>query len=305
MVSNNPLSVDEYGFVAKTSCTWCWRSDLCRLRYSLIFTGTYIVYNGNKDMKKTRRPGGGRKPSKPEYSAAKNLTQQMKAATELYTEKMSLQAIADALSLNPIKARKLLITAGVYKSDTAKLVQQTFGSFRSTQSYSAAVTSTMSALQLSRPSVTSYLPYEKGVYFPEEAEAANISAGAERQRHYRAVAALKKNPCEENLWKCVVAFRGYKFKTMSGLPFTYTLKKGRGDEFTKELWIDRREGSKSLAWSSVLLAYHNISKIGEVVDRPKALGDIRGVSYIYGLFYRFGLIDVPDKVKEKMGVKEH
>ena len=92
---------------------------------------------------------------------------------------------------------------------------------------------------------------------------------------------------------------------MSGLPFTYTLKKGRGDEFTKELWIDRREGSKSLAWSSVLLAYHNISKIGEGVDRPKALGDIRGVSYIYGLFYRFGLIDVPDKVKEKMGVKEH
>lgn len=300
MVSNNPLSVDEYGFVAKTSCTWCWRSDLCRLRYSLIFTGTYIVYNGNKDMKKTRRPGGGRKPSKPEYSAAKNLTQQMKAATELYTEKMSLQAIADALSLNPIKARKLLITAGVYKSDTAKLVQQTFGSFRSTQSYSAAVTSTMSALQLSRPSVTSYLPYEKGVYFPEEAEAANISAGAERQRHYRAVAALKKNPCEENLWKCVVAFRGYKFKTMSGLPFTYTLKKGRGDEFTKELWIDRREDSKSLAWSSVMLAYHNIGKIGEVVDRPKALGGIRGVSYIYGLFYRFGLIDVPDKAKEKM-----
>ena len=300
MVSNHPLSVDEYGFVAKTSCTWCWRSDLCRLRYSLIFTGTYIVYNGNKDMKKTRRPGGGRKPSKPEYSAAKNLTQQMKAATELYTEKMSLQAIADALSLNPIKARKLLITAGVYKSDTAKLVQQTFGSFRSTQSYSAAVTSTMSALQLSRPSVTSYLPYEKGVYFPEEAEAANISAGAERQRHYRAVAALKKNPCEENLWKCVVAFRGYKFKTMSGLPFTYTLKKGRGDEFTKELWIDRREDSKSLAWSSVMLAYHNIGKIGEVVDRPKALGDIRGVSYIYGLFYRFGLIDVPDKAKEKM-----
>ena len=305
MVSNNPLSVDEYGFVAKTSCTWCWRSDLCRLRYSLIFTGTYIVYNGNKDMKKTRRPGGGRKPSKPEYSAAKNLTQQMKAATELYTEKMSLQAIADALSLNPIKARKLLITAGVYKSDTAKLVQQTFGSFRSTQSYSAAVTSTMSALQLSRPSVTSYLPYEKGVYFPEDAEAANISAGAERQRHYRAVAALKKNPCEENLWKCVVAFRGYKFKTMSGLPFTYTLKKGRGDEFTKELWIDRREDSKSLAWSSVMLAYHNIGKIGEVVDRPKALGDIRGVSYIYGLFYRFGLIDVPDKAKEKMGVKKH
>ena len=251
-------------------------------------------------MSNTRKPGGGRKPSKPEYSAERNLAQQMEAAADLYTDKMSLQTIADALSLNPIKVRKLRITAGVYESDTAKLVWQTFNTFRETQDYSTAVTSTMSALQLSRSSVTSYLPYEKGVYFPEEAEAANISAGAERQRHYRAVVALKKDPCEENLWKCVVAFRGYKFKTMSGLPFTYELKKGRGDEFIKELWIDRREDSKSLAWSSVMLAYHNIGEIGEVVDRPKALGDIRGVSYIYGMFYRFSLIDVPEKVKKKM-----
>ena len=35
-------------------------------------------------------------------------------------------------------------------------------------------------------------------------------------------------------------------------------------------------------------------------ERPKALGDIRGVTYIYGMFYRFGLIDVPDEAKEKM-----
>lgn len=255
---------------------------------------------GEKRPYKARKPGGGRKKRKPEYDAGKKLKEKLDAAVVLYNSEMSLQTIADTLSLNPIKVRKLLITARVYESDTAKLVRQTFHSFRETQDYSTAVTYTMAALQLSRPSVTSYLPYAKGVYFPEDAEAENISAGAERQRHYRAVVALRKNPCEENLWKCVVAFRGYKFKTMSSLPFTYTLKKGRGDEFTKELWIDRREGSKSLAWSSVLLVYHNIGKIGEVVDRPKALGDIRGVSYIYGIFYRFGLIDVPEKVKEKM-----
>ena len=51
----------------------------------------------------------------------------------------------------------------------------------------------------------------------------------------------------------------------------------------------------------MLLALHNIKKVGAVVDRPKALGDIRGVTYIYGMFYRFGLIDVPDDAKEKMG----
>ena len=255
---------------------------------------------GEKRPYKARNPGGGRKKRKPEHNAGKKLKEQLDAAVVLYNSEMSLQAIADALSLTPIKVRKLLITAGVYESDTAKLVQQTFNAFRETQNYSTAVTSTMAALRLSRPSVTSYLPYEKGVYFPEDADVANISNGAERQRHYRAVVALKKNPCEENLWKCVVAFRGYKFKTMSGLLFTYKLKKGRGDEFTKELWIDRREDSKSLAWSSVMLAYHNIGKIGEVVVRPKVLGDIRGVSYIYGMFYRFGLIDVPGKVREQM-----
>ena len=147
---------------------------------------------GEKRPYKARNPGGGRKKRKPEYDAGKKLKEQLDAAVVLYNSEMSLQAIADALSLNPIKARKLLITAGVYGSDTAKLVRQTFNTFRETQDYSTAVTSTMVALQLSRPSVTSYLPYEKGVYFPEDADAANISTGAERQRHYRAVVALKK-----------------------------------------------------------------------------------------------------------------
>ena len=109
-----------------------------------------------------------------------------------------------------------------------------------------------------------------------------------------------KNACtEENLWQAIVAFQNFPFYTASGLPFYYSLKTGRNGELTKELWVNRRENSKSLAWSSVLLALKNIK--GEVVDRPKALGDIRGMTYIYGMFYRFGLIDVPDEVKEKMG----
>ena len=108
----------------------------------------------------------------------------------------------------------------------------------------------------------------------------------------------KADPTEENLWGVVVSYSGVKFKTYSGLPFSYEVRKGRNGEYTKELWIDRREKSKSLAWSSIVLALGNIK--GEVVERPKALGDIRGVTYIYGMFYRFGLIDVPDEVKAKM-----
>ena len=93
----------------------------------------------------------------------------------------------------------------------------------------------------------------------------------------------RADPTEENLWGVVLA-AGVKFKTYSGLPFSYEIKKGRNGEYTKELWIDRREKNKSLAWSSVLLALKNIK--GEVVDRPKALGDIRGVTYIYGMLQR-------------------
>ena len=212
---------------------------------------------------------------------------------------MSLQAIADVLSLNPIKVRKLLITAGIYESDIAKMVQRTFNNYKESQSYKDAVLSTASALKLSKASVTSYLPYKKGVYFPNTADKEKISVGAERQRRYRAMKRWRADPTEENFWGVVLTYAGVKFKTYSGLPFSYEIKKGRNGEYTKELWIDRREKSKSLAWSSIVLALKNIK--GEVVDRPKALGDIRGVTYIYGMFYRFGLIDVPDKVKEKMG----
>ena len=120
---------------------------------------------------------------------------------------------------------------------------------------------------------------------------------------------LHKDMTEEALWNCITAFQDYPFHTASGLPFHYTLKTGRNGKLTHELWIDRREGSKSLTWSSVRLAFQNVIEMRKnmgtgsgkpFVDRPKGLGDIRGVSYIYPLFLRFGLIDVPEKFRTKM-----
>ena len=286
----------------------------------------------NMEKKVKRKPGGGRKPSKPDYNPSAILQNQMDTAVDLYStvDHPSLQNIADELDLNPIKVRKLLITAGVYKSDAADQVQKVFGTHRKAGlSHTEAIAATMRELHLSKASVTSYLPYEKGVYFPAKTDNKNLSVGAERIRRMRKrekiLEELRAEHSEEALWAAVIAFQGYKFRTYSGLVFSYSLKKGRGrgntesgvaneqDEvckqaeaykqggvYTKELFIDRRENSKSLAWSSVLLAFHNIPSIGSVVDRPKALGDIRGVTYIYAMFYRFGLIDAPEKAKEKM-----
>lgn len=176
---------------------------------------------------------------KPEFDAGENLKEQMDAAVALY-EECSLQDIADALVLNPIKVRKLLITAGVYESEVAKKVKNTFEEYRETQDYKTSILSTANTLQLSKASVTSYLPYKKGVYFPSTADKEKISVGAERQRRYRAVKRWRDDPTEENFWGVVLAYAGVRFKTYSGLPFSYEIKKGRNGQYTKELWIDRK-----------------------------------------------------------------
>ena len=110
----------------------------------------------------------------------------MESAVVLYDSEMSLQSIGDELGLNPIKVRKLLITAGVYESEVAEKVKNTFEEYRETQDYKTSILSTANTLKLSKASVTSYLPYKKGVYFPST-EKDKISVGAERQRRYRAM----------------------------------------------------------------------------------------------------------------------
>ena len=78
----------------------------------------------------------------------------MESAVAFYDSEMSLQAIADELGLNPIKVRKLLITAGVYESDVAEKVQDAFEKYRETQDYKTALLSTAAALGLIKKACT-------------------------------------------------------------------------------------------------------------------------------------------------------
>ncbi len=147
---------------------------------------------------------------------------------------------------------------------------------------------------------SSVCPVQKGICNMKEA-----SLDAEAFRVYRereeSVRTLKTDPSEENLWAAVAAFRGYPFHTFSGLLFHYSLKTGRDGGWTKELWIDRRENSKSLSWSSFMMAYKNaLSMRGQVIPGPKSLGNIRGVTYIYPILWRFGLIAVPEETEENL-----
>ena len=63
----------------------------------------------------------------------------------------------------------------MYESEVVEKVQDTFEEYREAQSYKEAIRSTDNNLQLSKASVTSYLPYKKGVYFPSTAEKEKIS----------------------------------------------------------------------------------------------------------------------------------
>ncbi|MEE3482281.1 MAG: hypothetical protein VZQ80_09890, partial [Lachnospiraceae bacterium] len=100
-----------------------------------------------------------------------------------------------------------------------------------------------------------------------------------------AVSALRADTSIDNLWACIEAFAGYEFSTWRGLPFSYTVKGG-------EIFVDRKEDSKSLTRSSVAMSLEKAKELMAdpgYVKGPKKLG-AWGVSYIYPMFLEFGII---------------
>ena len=235
----------------------------------------------------------GRYQKKPEYNPEIQFNNFLQELSKAYEETDSLRALALELNISLLKLRKLLITADVFTSDICTEISDLYQSGKK-------IPEIMKLTGLSRASVHSYLPYTKGLY-----NAAELSLNAERCRAYRIrqeqVQLLQEMPSEENLWQAIIVFQNYPFKTATGLPFRYKLKVGKNGEWNRELLIDRREKSKNLVWSSVILAFQNSMKISEEVKKPKALGDIRGISYIYPILWRFGLIKVSETIEKKMG----
>ena len=234
-----------------------------------------------------------RPKKKPEYDPNKIMEELLVSVTESYAETGELKLTSEEFDMSALKIRKLLITAGAYSSDISDEVNELYKMGKSLEEI-------QSITGLGKSSINGYLPYTKTIYKPEE-----VSLNADRIRKYRerrkAVSEIREDVCEGNLWNAVVAFQKYPFYTASGLAFMYELKKGRNGGFNREIIVSRRKESKSIVWSSFMLAFHNaINMKGQVISKPKALGDIRGISYIYPMLFRFGLLEVPDNVKKKM-----
>lgn len=251
----------------------------------------------------------GRQKKKQKYDATKVDQNLLDIVSRAYTELLKknecalksiedtsyqiIELVAKDYNMSPMKMRKLLITAGVYKNDTSELVGQLKSEGKPAQEI-------QSITGLSRSSVNGYLPYSKVIYKNTES-----SVGADRIKLYRkrqkCLKELREELTEDKLWECMILYQDFLFHTVSGLPFKYKMNIGRKGEYTKEIIINRRQDSKTLTWSSVRLAFNNaIEKKGNIIEKPKALGDIRGISYIYPILYVFGIIEVPESAAIKM-----
>lgn len=246
----------------------------------------------------------GRKRKKPKYNSAELDQNYLEQVADYYEDLIKADLVkadseesmfkyiiltAGEFGTTPMKMRKLLITAGVYSTTTSKLIAELYAEGKNVKEIQAIT-------GLKKSSINGYLPYSKVIYNHDDKSVGADRVGLYRKRQ-KLIKELKKTMSEEALWECFIEYQNFLFHTTSGLPFKYVIKTGRNGLYTKELVVDRREESKTLAWSSVLLAFHNAIVIEGVVQKPKTLGDIRGISYIYPIFYHFGLIQVPEMSK--------
>ena len=205
---------------------------------------------------------------------------------------------AKLFKVSSMKMRKLLITAGVYSNDTSKLIVRLDLEGKSLSEIS-------SITGLKRASINGYLPYKKVIYKNTES-----SVGADRIRLMRKRKAACKKLClsisslagfcgnvildcnenvfselDEMLWDVLLIHENFVFTTTRGLKFKYTIKGG-------ELFVNRKENSKSLTKSSIFMAFHNAIRLqyqDGFVKGPKKLGTF-GASYLYAIFIKFGII---------------
>ena len=199
-----------------------------------------------------------------------------------------LNAVAAEFGITALKARKLLITAGMYSTVLSRQIAKLHFD-------GAKIEQIMKITGLSRASVHSYLPYTKTPY-----NLAELSANAERICLYRE----RKRRCEEfrsragrmkaanrmtakeeeaELWDLLKFLQGCVFLIMKGLKFTYEIRGG-------EMFVNRK--SKSITQATVFMAYNRAVELMQEtgsVTGPKHLGTF-GASYLYPVFVRIGVI---------------
>lgn len=119
---------------------------------------------------------------------------------------------------------------------------------------------------------------------------------------FSALEALRREPDGERLWAAMLAFEGERFRTASGLEFTYAFKPNRYGQRGNELSFSRKE--KTVTRSTVEAALRRCLELGGgqlpvTLSGPKMLGTF-GASYLYPVFIRLGIVQ-PGGVPPRRG----
>ena len=254
----------------------------------------------------------GRKQKHPEHKekAAALMNELLDEVVAAWTaeKEPELKAIAEEIELSPAKLRKLLITAGerdkrpYYDLPVATQIVRL-------KNEGKTVAEIQQIMGLSYTSVQGYLPHNR-VYNLDtmSAECGRIRTFRSRRKSVDELNSHLGLPDESVwLWRCVIAFENYPFKTAGrggkgGVKFKYTVSRSTGaggrhyegevvEGFGNELWVTTggEEKQKSISRSTVNLALKKTRE--KEIAGPKALGVPGAGSYLYAMFVRFGLIN--------------
>ena len=238
------------------------------------------------DTEKAKR---GRPKKKPGYDRSEVIKELLARAVEAFDvpfddrkkrseDAPTIVSVAEALSITPIKVRKLLITAGYYSTTMSRKVQDLRDKGYSIQKIKEET-------GLEKASVNGYLPYSKGAYKLDDP-----TVYAEQGRLFRS----RKNACERlqehldcadaetYLWNAIEAFTNYPFTTGTGLTMKYTVRDG-------EVFFNRK--ANGITRATVMKSYSRARQLQTekgYVNSPKELGT-SGASYLYPVFLRIGV----------------
>lgn len=110
---------------------------------------------------------------KPDYDPESIQADLIETVCNSYKPGVSVRALAKEMELSPMKVRKILITGGVYSTDTSTEIGELYKDGKTVGEIAAI-------LGCSVASVNSYLPYERIIYGMDER-----SVEADRQARYR------------------------------------------------------------------------------------------------------------------------
>lgn len=209
----------------------------------------------------------GRPKKRPDYDREKEIDSLVQLAATLFSvpfddrderppDAPSINYVSQKMNVSRLKVRKLLITAEYYSSAMSREVQRLHNNGQT-------VDQICKATGLKKQTVSSLLPYRKGVYNlndpPQYAENCRIFR-KRKQVCEQLSEHLDETACCRFLWEAIEVFEQYSFRTEDGRIIKYSLdcerlcfgdrtycRKEIEDAYYRIREVQRREGRVSLS----------------------------------------------------------